>query len=109
MATVESWDTILSMPLSEDGTGELEPEPEGDDAEEPAAAAAHSLRLSASFFSLEIPGEEQEARGVWLSGVLQSVVPVVLLGSAVFTVPLWSGTSVLGLAEGTVVLGLSRV
>lgn len=33
-----------------------------------AAAAAHSRRLSASFFSLGIPGEEQEVRGV--SGVV---------------------------------------
>lgn len=54
------------MPLSGAETGEPEPEPEGDeDALRPAAAAAaHSLRLSASFFSLGMPGEEQEVWGV---------------------------------------------
>lgn len=44
-----------------------------------AAAAAHSLRLSASFFSLGMPGEEQEPRGdSWLSEVLLSVVLLLL-------------------------------
>lgn len=71
LATVASWDTTLSMLLSVGGTGEVElEEGEEDDALRLAAAAArHSLRLSASFFSLGMPGEEQEARGSWLSGV----------------------------------------
>lgn len=107
LATVASWDTTLSMPLSGTGEVELELEPEGDEDDAlrlaAAAAAAHSLRLSASFFSLEIPGEEQELRGVsWVSWVvLQSVVLVALLGSVVFVVQ--------SVVEGTVVPGLSRV
>lgn len=100
------------MPLSGARTGEqeLELEPEGEEEDAvrlaAAAAAAHSLLLSASFFSLGIPGEEQEARaGSGLSLVLQSVVLVVLLGS----VALLSGVLIVGGAEGTVVLGLSWI
>lgn len=94
LATIASWDTTLSTPLSAGGTGELELELElevdDDDALRlAAAAAAQSLRLSASFFSLGIPGEEQEVRGVSrLSVVWQSVVLVVVLESVVFVVVL---------------------
>lgn len=104
LATVASWDTTLSTALSGAGTGELELELEpevDDDVALRLAAAAHSLRLSASFFSLGMPGEEQEVRGVsWLSVVRQSVVLVVVLQSVVLVVIV---------VEGTVVRGLSRV
>lgn len=112
LATVASWDTTLSTALSGAGTGELELEPEVDegDALRVAAAAAHSLRLSASFFSLGTPGEEQEARGVsWLSVVRQSVVLLVVLESVVFVVVLQSVVFVVMVVEGTVVLELSGV
>lgn len=46
--------------------------------EDVAAAAAHSLRLSASFFSLGIPGDVCGV-SVGLAVVLGSVVPVVLV------------------------------
>lgn len=75
LATVASWDTTFSTPLSRAGTGEELAE----GAVRLAAAAAHSLRLSASFFSLGMPGEEQEPRGdSWLSVVLLSVVLLLL-------------------------------
>lgn len=114
LATVASWDTTLSTVLSEAGTGELELELEAevdkDDALRLAAAAAHSLRLSASFFSLGMLGEEQEVRGVsWLSVVRQSVVLVVVLESVVFGVVLQSVVFVAIVVEGTVVLRLSTV
>lgn len=114
LATVACWDTTLSTTLSGAGTGELEPELEPevdeDDALRPAAATAHSLRLSASFFSLGMPGEEQEVRGVsWLSVVWQSVVLVVVLESVVFVVVLQSVVFVVIVVEGAVVIGLPRV
>ncbi len=113
LATVASWDTTLSTPLSGAGTGELElelePEVDEGDALRLAAAAAHSLRLSASFFSLGMPGEEQEARGVSWSVVRQSEVQVVVLESVVFVVVLQLVVFVVTVVEGTVVLGLSRV
>lgn len=107
LATVASWDTTLSIPLSAGGTGELELELEPDvdegDTVRLAAAAAHSLRLSASFFSLGMPGEEQEVRGVSrLSGV------VVVVWESV--VVLLSGVLVVIVVVGAVVLlVLSRV
>lgn len=108
LATVASWDTTLSTPLSEGGTGELELELELELGEEDAlrlAAAAHSLRLSASFFSLGMPGEEQDVRGVsWLSVVL-----VAVWESGDLVVVLQSGVLVLLVVDGAVVLGLSRV
>lgn len=113
LATVASWDTTLSTALSGAGTGELELELEpevDDDVALRLAAAAHSLRLSASFFSLGMPGEEQEVRGVsWLSVVWQSVVLVVVLESVVLVVVLQSVVLVVIVVEGTVVRGLSRV
>lgn len=107
LATVASWDTTFSTPLSGASTGELELELERDvDALRlTLAAAAHSLRLSASFFSLGMPGEEQEVRGVsWLSALWQSVVTVDVLESVVLVVVVQLGEFVV-----TVVLGLSRV
>lgn len=114
LATVASWDTTFSTALSTGGIGELElelePEVDEDDTLRLEAAAAQSLRLSASFFSLGMPGEEQEVRGVsWLSGVRQSVVLVVVLESVVVRVVLQSVVFVVIVVEGTVVLGLSRV
>ncbi len=113
-ATVASWDTTLSMPLSGARTGEpeleLEPEVEDDTLRLAAAAAAQSLRLSASFFSLGMPGEEQEVRGVsWLSVVLQSVVLLMVLETVVLVVVLQSVVFVVVWVEGTVVLGLPGV
>lgn len=99
LATVASWETTLSTPLSTGGTGELElelePEVEEGDIVRLAAAAAHSLRLSASFFSLEMPGEEQEARGVSRQSGVVAVV--------------WESVAVVVLVVEVVVLGLSRV
>lgn len=115
LATVASWDTTLSMPLSGAWTGELELELEPDVDEDDtlrlaAAAAAHSLRLSASFFSLGMPGEEQEVRGVsWLSGVRQSGELVVVLETVVLVVALQSVVLVVVAVEGAADLGLSRV
>lgn len=103
LVTVASWDITRSTPLSAGATGELELKLELEVAEDKAlrlAAAAHSLRLSASFFSLGMPGEEQEVRGVsWLSVVRESVV---------FVVVLQSGVSILAV-EGVLVVGLSRL
>lgn len=105
LVTVASWEITLPTALSAGGTGELELKLElevaGDKALRlAAAAAAHSLRLSASFFSLGMPGEEREVRGVsWLSVVRESVVVVVVLQL---------GVSILAV-EGAVVLGLSRL
>lgn len=105
LVTVASWDITLPTALSAGGMGELELKLElevtGDKALRlAAAAAAHSLRLSASFFSLGMPGEEREVRGVsWLSVVRESVVVVVVLQL---------GVSILAV-EGAVVLGLSRL
>lgn len=100
------------MPLSGARTGEQElgPEPGGDEEDvvrpAAAAAAAHSLRLSASFFSLGIPGEEQDVRAVsGLLLVLQSAVLVVPVGS----VALLSGVLIVRGTEGTVVLALSWI
>lgn len=114
LATVVSWDTTLSTALSGTGTGELKlkPEPEVDkgDAFRLAAATAHSLRLSASFFSLGMLGEEQEELGVsWLSAVRQSVVLVEVRQSVVLVEVRQSVVSVVMVEEGTVDLGLSGV
>lgn len=112
LVTVASWDATLSTPLSVVGTEELELKLELEVAEDKAlrlaaATAAHSLRLSASFLSLGMPGEEQEVRGVsWLSVVRESVVLVVVRESVVFAAVL---QSVVLTAEEAVVLGLSRL
>lgn len=109
LATVASWDTTLSTPLSEGGTGdpELELELEEDEGEVQrlaAAAAAHSLRLSASFFSLGMPGDEQEVRAVSrVSVVWHSAVLVVVLESVVFGVPVELSV------QGVVILDLSII
>lgn len=110
LATVASWDTTLSTPLSEGGTGdpELELELEVDEGEvlrlAAAAAAAHSLRLSASFFSLGMPGDEQEVRAVSrVSVVWHSAVLEVVLESVVFGVPVELSV------QGVVILGLPIV
>lgn len=104
LATVASWDTTFSTPLSRVGTGEeLE---EG--AVRLAAAVAHSLRLSASFFSLGMPGEEQEPRGdSWLSAVLLSVVLLLLVSGGL--VPRVLGSVVLPKLGLMIVLPLGSV
>lgn len=108
LATVASWDTTLSTPLSEGGTGdpELELELEEDEGEvlRLAAAAAHSLRLSASFFSLGMPGDEQEVRAVSrVSVIWHSAVLEVVLESVVFGVPVELSV------QGVVILDLSII
>lgn len=107
LATVASWDTTFSTALPGAGTGglklklEAEPDVSEGDALRLAAAAAQSLRLSASFLSLGMPGEEQEARGVsGPSGVWQSVGPAATLEQ--FGLVLHS-------ADGPLVLGLPRL
>lgn len=120
LATVASWDTTLSTPDSAGGTGELELELELEVDEEEAlrlaaASAAHSLRLSASFFCLGMPGEEQAGRGasrgsveVWGDSVVFALEPgdvvVVAVDGAVVLGPSEVGPSALG-SDGAV-LGL---
>lgn len=99
LLTAVIWDPVLSVLLSPGGSGEptVAPGPEA----MRAAAAAHNRRLSASFFSLEMPGEEQELREVpGPPGVLKSAEPVV--GSVVVA-------GVLGLLLGTLVPSSSHV
>lgn len=111
LATVASWDTTLSTVLSGGGTGELaeelEPEVDEGDTLRLAAAAAQSLRLSASFFSLGIPGEEQEGRVSWLSAVKLSVVLMVVGLESVVLRELVVFVTVV--VEGTAVPVLTRV
>ncbi|KAI9523944.1 hypothetical protein NQZ68_022577, partial [Dissostichus eleginoides] len=114
LATVASWDTTLSTVLSGGGTGELaaelEPEVDEGDTLRLAAAAAQSLRLSASFFSLGIPGEEQEGRVSWLSAVKLSVVLMVVGLESLESVMLRELVVIVTVVvEGTAVLVLTRV
>lgn len=84
----------MSPPLSEGGGEEAAPRP-----------AAHSLRLSASFFSLGMPGEEQEGGGVFLSeGLVVLRSRELAVGGALWTSALGSGGPVcggLGLRKGS--------
>lgn len=88
LATVASWETTLSTPLS---TAVVEEE------EDAAAAAAACLRLSASFISLVMP--PGGGVGVWASQVITGAVlnSCLLLTLAV----LWSGGGAEGLTKAS--------
>lgn len=83
LATVASWDTILSMLLSVPGAVEgveaLGVEAVGVELAVAEAAAMATLwacrRLSASFFSLGMPGEEQGVRAWGDPGVVVGLGP----------------------------------